>query len=80
MAATLHVAAAIPNFLITEYFVNFEPRGLEIASVPLRVDRGYIDVPRAPGLGIDLREEVLARYGYREFPARSVPAPRDEGP
>jgi len=80
LAATLHVAAAIPNFLITEYFVNFEPRGLEIASVPLRVDRGYIDVPRAPGLGIDLREEVLARYGYREFPARSVPAPRDEGP
>ncbi|HZI80136.1 MAG TPA: mandelate racemase/muconate lactonizing enzyme family protein, partial [Vicinamibacterales bacterium] len=80
LAATLHVAAAIPNFLITEYFVNFEPRGLEIASVPLRVDRGYIEVPRTPGLGIDLREEVLARYGYREFPARSVPAPRDESP
>ena len=26
LAATLHVSAAIPNFLITEYFVNFEPR------------------------------------------------------
>jgi galactonate dehydratase len=80
LAATLHVSAAIPNFLITEYFVNFEPRGLEIATPPLRVDNGYIDVPRAPGLGIDLREDVLSRYAYREFPQRSVPTPRDEGP
>jgi galactonate dehydratase len=80
LAATLHVSAAIPNFLITEYFVNFEPRGLEIASPPLRVEHGYIDVPRGPGLGIELREDVLARHGYREFAVRSVPAPRDEGP
>ena len=27
LAATLQVSAAIPNFLITEYFVNFEARG-----------------------------------------------------
>ena len=31
LAATLQVSAAVPNFLITEYFVNFEPRGHEIA-------------------------------------------------
>jgi galactonate dehydratase len=80
LAATLHVSAAIPNFLITEYFVNFEPRGLELATPGFRVDRGYIEVPRTPGLGIDLREDVLARYGYREFPPRSVPTPGDEGP
>jgi galactonate dehydratase len=80
LAATLHVAAAIPNFLITEYFVNFEPRGLEIAAIPLRVENGYVDVPRTPGLGMDLREDALVRHPYREFPQRSVPAPRDEEP
>ena len=80
LAATLQVSAAIPNFLITEYFVNFEPRGLEIASAPLRVEGGYLEVPRAPGLGIDLREDILARHAYREFPARSIPTPRDERP
>src|SRR5919108_1574352 len=80
LAATLHVSAAIPNFLITEYFVNFEPRGHEIATPPFRVEGGYLELPRAPGLGIDLREDVLARHGYREFPARSVPTPLDEGP
>ena len=80
LAATLHVSAAIPNFLITEYFVNFEPRGAEVAVNPFRVEGGYISVPSTPGLGIELREDVLARYAYREFPARHVPTPRDEGP
>jgi galactonate dehydratase len=80
LAATLHVSAAIPNFLITEYFVNFEAVGAEIAVAPLRLDGGYLAVPSAPGLGIDLREDVLARHAYREFPARAIPTPRDEGP
>jgi len=80
LAATLQVSAAIPNFLITEYFVNFEARGAEIAVNPLRVEQGYVALPTAPGLGIDLREDVMARHAYREFPARVVPSPQDEGP
>jgi galactonate dehydratase len=80
LAATLHVSAAIPNFLITEYFVNFESRAAEVAVNPFRVDRGYVAVPTAPGLGVELREDVLLRYADREFPARTIPTPRDEGP
>jgi galactonate dehydratase len=80
LAATLQVSAAIPNFLITEYFVNFEPRGNEIAVTPFRLEHGCLALPAAPGLGIELREEALARYAYREFPARAIPAPADEGP
>jgi galactonate dehydratase len=80
LAATLHVSAAIPNFLITEYFVNFEARGAEIAAQPFRLENGYLAVPTAPGLGIELREDVLARHAYREFPARTMPTPADEGP
>jgi galactonate dehydratase len=80
LAATLHVSAAIPNFLIAEYFMNFEPRGEEVAVAPLRVERGYLAVPTAPGLGIELREDVLIRYAGRDLPARPVPTPRDEGP
>src|ERR671925_304869 len=80
LAATLQVAASIPNFLITEYFVNFEPRGAEVAVNPFRVEQGYITVPSTPGLGIELREDVLARHAYREFPPRAIPSPRDEGP
>ena len=46
--------AAMPNFLITEYFVNFEPRGAEVA-VDRSASRVAISRCRAaPGLGIEL--------------------------
>jgi galactonate dehydratase len=80
LAATLQVAAVIPNFLITEYFVNFGPRASEIAVQPFLVQGGYLTVPTAPGLGIELREDVMARHAYRQFPARAIPTPREEGP
>jgi galactonate dehydratase len=78
LAATLQVAACIPNFLITEYFVNFQPRGDEISVQPFVVKDGYIDLPTGPGLGLELREDVMARHPYREFPARFLPTPDDE--
>jgi galactonate dehydratase len=78
LAATLHASAGMPNFLITEYFVNFEDLGRAIARPPFRVEEGYITVPTAPGLGIDLDEEAVARYPYRTRSLRSLRRPRDE--
>jgi galactonate dehydratase len=80
LAATLTVAAAIPNFLITEYFVNFEARGREIARPGFVVQDGSIAVPRGPGLGIELDEAALARFPAREPGGRSLPGPASEGP
>ena len=80
LAATLQVSAAIPNFLITEYFVNFEARGREIARPGFAVREGYITVPQGPGLGIELDEGALARFPGRRHPPRSLPSPADEGP
>src|SRR3989440_4651264 len=78
LAATLQVSAAIPNFLITEYFVNFETRGREIARPAFDVRDGFIAVPQGPGLGIDLDEAALARFPGRERPARTLPTPAEE--
>jgi galactonate dehydratase len=80
LAATLQVSACIPNFLITEYFVNFEDRAQEVAVQPFEVKDGYIPLPESPGLGLELRQEVLEAYPYREFPLRTLPTYRDEGP
>ena len=80
LAATLQVSAAIPNFLITEYFVNFEARGREVARQAFEVRDGYIAVPQGPGLGVDLDEAALARYPGRERPLRTLPTPAMEGP
>ena len=80
LAATLQVSACIPNFLITEYFVNLEPFGQTIALQPFEVVDSYITLPEAPGLGIDLDEETLAQHPYQPFPARSPRQYHEEGP
>ncbi|HBJ30640.1 MAG TPA: mandelate racemase/muconate lactonizing enzyme family protein [Dehalococcoidia bacterium] len=80
LAATLQVSAAIPNFLITEYFVNLEEFGKDIAKVPFEVKDSYIQVPTTPGIGIDLDEDRLANYPYQPFPARSPRQYYEEGP
>jgi galactonate dehydratase len=72
LAATLQVAALLPNFLITEYFVNFEERGRVIASGLPPVERGSIALPTAPGLGVELDEAALARFPAVERPARPI--------
>ena len=80
LAATVQVAACIPNFLITEYFVNWEEVGASIARPPLIARDGYIDLPTAPGLGLDLDEEALLARGYRQFAKRGIRQPGEEGP
>ncbi|GBD11537.1 D-galactonate dehydratase [bacterium HR23] len=80
LAATLQVSATIPNFLITEYFVNFTEVGDAISREPFKVENGYIRLPDKPGLGLELDEESLARYPYKPFPARPIRLYHQEGP
>jgi galactonate dehydratase len=72
LASTLHVSACIPNFLITEYFVNFEAAGRELARQPFEVKDSYIALPTAPGLGVELDEAWLARHPLKERRARHI--------
>jgi galactonate dehydratase len=78
LAATVHAAATMPNFLITEYFVNFEGLGKEIARPPLLQKDGYVQLPTTPGLGIDLDEDALRAHGYEHFPKRNIRQYGDE--
>ena len=54
LAATLQVSTCIPNFLITEYFVNLEEFGNDIAVNPFKVKDGYIQIPTGPALESNL--------------------------
>jgi galactonate dehydratase len=78
LAATVHAAATMPNFLITEYFVNFEELGKRIARPPMLQEGGYIPLPKTPGLGIDLDEDALRAHAYERFPARNIRQFADE--
>jgi len=61
-AASLHLNAVLPGTRLQEYCVAGTPinTALTIQKHPLK--DGYVDVPTAPGLGIDLDPEVLARF------------------
>src|SRR4030088_2424514 len=72
LASTLQVSACIPNFLITEYFVNFEAAGREIAHQAFEVKDSYIALPTGPGLGIELDEAALKRHPLQERRARHI--------
>jgi galactonate dehydratase len=72
LAATVHVSAVIPNFRITEYFVNFAEACAEIATLSLHVEDGWIDLPTAPGLGIDLDVERLRARPHVEHTHRGL--------
>ena len=80
LAATVQTCAAIPNFLITEYFVNFAACGDEISVNPIEVKDSYIQLPTEPGLGLELDEAALAQYPYRESPKRRLRQFDEEGP
>ena len=53
-----------------------ETRTRGISAV--EVENSYIILPTAPGLGLELDEEALSRYPYREFPLRRLRQPHDE--
>jgi 2-dehydro-3-deoxyphosphogalactonate aldolase len=63
-AADIQVSACSPNFLIQESILNWGGFHAEILKTPVRWEEGYILPPTAPGLGVELNEEVAARYPY----------------
>ena len=79
LAATVQACAVMPNFLITEYFVNFVEVGNAISKEPIVVENGYIHLTDKPGLGIDLDEDALERYAYKPFPTRKLRQFDEEG-
>ncbi len=79
LAATVHASATMRNFVITEYFVGFAQVGRQISN-QLEPEGGHISLPESPGLGIEIREEVLSEFAYQRFDKRSLRLPEDEGP
>jgi len=61
LAAGIQLAASIPNFLCQEQV----SLGEGYLKEPFKVEDGYIKIPTAPGLGIELDEDQLAeRIGH----------------
>jgi D-galactarolactone cycloisomerase len=57
--ASAHLAVAMPNTLITEFWCGNNPLGDAISEVPLRPENGYLHAPESPGLGVSIKPEGL---------------------
>jgi galactonate dehydratase len=78
LASTVHASATMPNFIITEYFLPFVEFCDTISPNQLKPKNGYIDLPTAPGLGVDVLEEELKKHPAKVYPARKLRHPGDE--
>ena len=80
LASTVHASATMPNFIITEYFLPFVDFCDRISPNQLKPKNGYIELPTAPGLGVDVDEAALLQHPAKVYPARKLRTPADEGP
>jgi L-alanine-DL-glutamate epimerase-like enolase superfamily enzyme len=62
VAATLHFAATLPEIPFVEYTMAQSPLRRDLVRSDVRVAGGVAQIPATPGLGIELNEEVVARY------------------
>ncbi len=65
MMANYHLGFTQPNCFILERPVMHNPLEVETLVEPLKIADGYLLPPTAPGLGVELTDEVKARYPYR---------------
>lgn len=71
-AACLQIAACIPNFALQEYPIGeLEPPKSDIVKTPLKVENGYLIIPDAPGIGIELADDAQEKYPPIMRPVRT---------
>src|SRR5205807_730887 len=61
-AASIQLAATLPNFLIHEAIVEFGGFHAAVLKSKLVVEDGYIIPSREPGLGIELNLDVVEQH------------------
>jgi galactonate dehydratase len=63
-AANVQLATCSPNFLILESIEDWGGFHSEILKKPMQFEEGYVIPPTAPGLGVELNEEVANAHPY----------------
>ncbi len=64
-AATLQLAACIPNFTILEIMYSDVAYRKDVTNEALEYKDGYITIPDKPGLGIEINEEECLKHPYQ---------------
>ncbi len=65
-AANIQIATCSPNFLILESIGTFEGPYMSIVNADFAWSDGYVIPPTAPGLGIELNDEIISANPYTD--------------
>jgi galactonate dehydratase len=63
-AANIQIATCSPNFLILESIEDWGGFHTQILKTPIQFEDGHVIPPTAPGLGVELNEEVARAHPY----------------
>ena len=63
-AANIQLATATPNFLILESIEEWGGFHSNILKTPIQFEQGHVIPPTAPGLGVELNEDVARAHPY----------------
>jgi len=64
LAASVHLSAALQYCIVMELDYTYNSLREELLQEPFRVQNGYLILPDKPGLGIDLNQDALQRFGF----------------
>ena len=73
----VHFAASTPNFAILEYRDPSPGPLRDLVLEPMKLKDGYLEIPDAPGLGIELNLETVRKFPPK--PWRRPPAFQADG-
>jgi len=62
LAASLHLSAAIPNFLMIEYNRRLNPLRDDMTLAPFNFQQGCLQVPEGVGLGVELNPDFVQKH------------------
>src|SRR5688572_14742574 len=66
-AVNTHFAAATHNFLILEYHPDDAGPRADLLHAPVTLKDGYLEIPEAPGLGVELNEDAIPNRPIRNW-------------
>ncbi len=62
VAATLHMAAIVPDIPFAEYTVSESPLRKELINSTVTLQDGFASIPQGPGLGVELNMDIVNKY------------------
>ena len=76
-AAAVQLDASIPNFIVQEYSKADEGEHNRVFRTALKREGGYIPVPDAPGIGVELDDDLVASTPFEPRNLTGIPLRND---